>query len=98
MIIYTQSKLVELNISGNPFGNEGIQWIFRGLACAKQLTQVYLADCGWEDTDEVMECLQLSMTKNEVLARYDLKHNSMSDEGIEMLCEILGKANHVQGI
>lgn len=35
------------------------------------------------------------MITNDRLAKYDLKHNSIDDAGIEELCEILGLARHV---
>jgi hypothetical protein len=35
------------------------------------------------------------MTKNKKLSKYDLKHNNITDDGVDVLCEILEKANHV---
>ena len=69
--------------------------MFQGLACAKSLQQIYLSDCQWEDSEEVLEAMKLAMTRNELLGKYDLKHNSVSDEGIEEICKILGEAKHV---
>lgn len=37
VIIYQNSKIVELGLSGNPLMNEGAIKIFQGLACAKTL-------------------------------------------------------------
>lgn len=45
-----------------------------------------------------MESIKFAMTKNKVLGKYDIKHNQMSDEGIDKLCEILEEAKHVQQI
>ena len=45
-----------------------------------------------------MEAMKFAMTKNKVLSKYDIKHNQMSDEGIDKLCEILEEAKHVQAI
>lgn len=85
-------------MSGNPLGNEGIIKVFQGLSAAKSLTQVYLNDCGWDDSEEVMEAMKFAMTKNTVLGKYDLKHNSVSEEGIEMICAIVAEAKHVSSI
>ena len=43
----------------------------------------------------MLEAMKLAMTRNELLGKYDLKHNSVSDEGIEEICKILGEAKHV---
>lgn len=37
IIIFQNSKMVELALSGNPLANDGVIKIFRGLACAKSL-------------------------------------------------------------
>ena len=42
--------------------------------------------------------LRLAMTSNTTLTKYDLKHNSMEEEGVEELCKIVGEAKHVQAI
>ena len=75
--------------------NEGIIKIFQGLACAKSLQQVYLSDCQWNDSEEVLAAIKMSFTMNQTLGRYDLKHNDISEEGIEEICSVLGEAKHV---
>jgi len=38
------------------------------------------------------------MTSNTSLGKYDLKHNTISEEGVESICKILESAPHVQSI
>lgn len=38
------------------------------------------------------------MTRNTMLAKYDLKHNAVNEEGIDMICAILADAKHVNSI
>ena len=59
---------------------------------------VYLNDCQWEDTDEVMAAMKQAMCNNTNLGRYDLKHNAMSEEGIQTLISIIEEATHVNQI
>ena len=46
----------------------------------------------------MLNALRLAMTNNKTLTKYDLKHNSMEEEGVEALCKILADAKHVQGV
>jgi len=98
IIIYQNSKMVELALTGNPLKDEGIIKIFTGLAAAKALNSVYLSDCQWEDTEPVLASLEMAMKNNTTLGKYDLKHNTISEEGIEKIVEILGQANHVNTV
>ena len=50
IMIYQQSGLQLINLSGNQFDNEGIVEVFKGLAANKSLNNVMLCDCHWEDT------------------------------------------------
>lgn len=86
----------ELNISGNPIENEGAIKVLQALGAAKTLESIMMADCGFDESEEVMQAIKFSMTHNKVLARYDFKHNSItSDDGIETLCDILKDTPHV---
>ena len=63
----------------------------KGLAVAKSIKKVYLADNGWSsDSIEVMDALLDCMKKNKVLVRYDLQYNVMTDEGVMKIVEFLG--------
>ena len=42
--------------------------------------------------------MKIAMVTNVKINRYDLKHNSITDDGIEALTEILGEARHVQAL
>ena len=59
---------------------------------------VYLNDCQWWDDYPVLEAMKMAMVNNKTLCRYDLKHNSITDEGIEELCKIVAEAKHVNTI
>ena len=43
----------------------------------------------------MLDSLKLAMTQNTTLGRYDIKHNTISEEGIDRIVEILGEAKHV---
>lgn len=44
ILIYSQSKLEELNLSGNHLRNEGAIIVLRGVSIAKSLKKIYLSD------------------------------------------------------
>ena len=99
IIIYQSSKLQELNISGNPIKNEGAIKVFQALGAAKTMQSILMADCEFDESENVMEALKFSMTTNKVLSRYELKHNAItSDESIEFLCQTLESTPHVHTI
>ena len=75
--------------------NEGAIKCFQGLACSKTMTTIYISDCQWEATEDMMAAIKHCMTTNTTLAKYDLKHNAMEDAGIEELTTILGTCKHV---
>ena len=39
--------------------------------------------------------MRMSMNSNTTLAKYDLKHNNISEDGMTELCTILGESKHV---
>ena len=45
ILIFQNSKMLEINLQGNPLVNEGAILVFQGLAAAKTLQDVCLADC-----------------------------------------------------
>ena len=57
ILIYQHSQIELVNLSGNQLGNEGIIDVFKGLAANKSLNKVMLADCHWEDSEEVMAAM-----------------------------------------
>jgi hypothetical protein len=98
-LIYSHSTLEHVNLSGNHVGNDGIIWIFKGLACAKTITKVVLCDGNWEDTEDVFEAMLNCFTTNTKLAKYDFKFNEFSMDGVETLStEIIPAATHVQDV
>jgi len=44
ILIFSQSKLKELNLSGNFLRNDGVIGVLRGVSIAKSLQKIYLAD------------------------------------------------------
>ena len=42
--------------------------------------------------------MKIAMLSNIKIIKYDLKHNAITDEGIEALVAILGEAKHVQAL
>lgn len=44
ILIYTQSQLEELNLSGNHLRNDGVIVVLRGVSINKNLKKIYLAD------------------------------------------------------
>jgi hypothetical protein len=53
MLLYQESKLLELNLTGNPITNVGIIPIFCGLAVAKSMQKIYLGAQLWNDKNEM---------------------------------------------
>jgi|688.fasta_scaffold1787051_1 Ran GTPase-activating protein (RanGAP) involved in mRNA processing and transport len=57
--------------------------------CAKSLERFVIADNGINQSEGVMNAIELAWTKNQKLKRYDLRHNNITDDGVDRLCEIL---------
>ena len=57
--------------------------------CAKSLERFVIADNGINKSEGVMNAIELAWTKNQKLKRYDLRHNNITDDGVDRLCEIL---------
>ena len=77
-MLYQQSKLAELALSGNPMGNNGIIKVLHGLAAAKAMTTIYISDMQYDDSEPVMEALKFAMTRNKLCANYDIRHNELT--------------------
>lgn len=58
LLIYSQSNLEELNLSGNHLRNEGIITIFRGLSINKKLKKIYLADNQFNEDEKVLQAIE----------------------------------------
>ena len=43
----------------------------------------------------MLENLQFCMINNKKLSKYDLKHNNITDDGVDKICEFLLEANHI---
>lgn len=50
------------------------------------------------ESEEVLAAMKIAMVTNVKINKYDLKHNAITDDGIEALVEILGEAKHVQAL
>lgn len=96
MALYQYSALEDLNLSGNKLKNEGVTRIFQGYTCGKKLKKLAICDNEWTDeSEELMEALHNCMSKNKVLANYDLKHNNLTDEGVLKIVATLKESKHV---
>ena len=94
--IYQYSELKELDVSGNPIKDAGVIKLFEGLACSKSLEKVSAGDCQFNDSKEVLEHLEFCMTSNKKLSKYILKHNNITDDGVDFIADqILPNAQHV---
>ena len=69
--------------------------IFKGMGAAKTITTLYVSDIQFDDSEPVMEALKFAMTKNKICTNYDLRHNTLTDEGIDVLAGILKESPHV---
>lgn len=81
IMIYSRSALEEVNLSGNLLMNEGIVILLRGVAIAKSLKKILVADNQFNDDEEVTKALEFCMRKNQTLGKYDLKHNNINEAG-----------------
>lgn len=73
--------------------------IFRGLAAAKSLLKAQLCDCGWEDTQEVVQAMKIAFSSNKKLVRYDFRFNLISDEVISsLITDLIPNNPHIQDI
>ena len=95
LLIYSQSQLEELNLSGNHLRNDGIVVVLRGVSINKHLKKIYLADNQFNDDENVLEAIHSCWNKNKNLGRYDLRYNTFRDEGIERMATFLEEARHV---
>ena len=89
VIIYQSSLIQEMDLSGNKLGDKGAILLFQGLSCARSLEKISLADNGINQTKEVLDSIQVAWHKNTKLKKYDLKHNNITDDGVDRLCLIL---------
>jgi len=87
--------LEELNLSGNHLRNEGTIIIMKGVSVAKNLSKIFLSDNQFQEEDDVLESIEKCMVKNTRLGRYDFKYNFITDYGVQFICDVLEKANHV---
>lgn len=81
IFIYTRSALEEVNLSGNLLRNEGVRRVLLGVAIAKSLKKIYLADNQFNDDENILKAMEFCMIKNTTLTRYDFKYNNITDNG-----------------
>ena len=65
------------------------------MGAAKTLTTLYVSDNQFDDADDVMEAMKFAMNRNKTCTNYDLRHNTLTDEGVDVLAEILKESPHV---
>lgn len=98
IMIYSRSALEEVNLSGNLLMNEGIITILRGVAIAKSLKKILIADNQFNDDEDVCKALDFCMRKNQHLGKYDLKYNNIGEAGLIKLTETLKNNTHVHDV
>jgi len=98
ILIYSRSALEEVNLSGNLLMNEGIVFLLRGVAIAKSLKKILVADNQFNDDEDVMKAIEFCMRKNERLGKYDFKFNNIGEQGLIKLTEILKNQPHVSEV
>ncbi len=52
-----------------------------GVAIAKSLKKIYLADNQFNDDENILKAMEFCMIKNTTLTRYDFKYNNITDNG-----------------
>ena len=95
ILIYTQSQLEEMILSGNHLRNAGTIQVLKGTSVAKNLKKIYLADNQFLEEDDVLEAIDVCMKRNTNLGRYDFRFNFISDYGVKKIIETITEANHV---
>ena len=65
------------------------------MGAAKTITTLYISDMQFDDSEPVMEAMRFAMNKNKICTNYDLRHNTLTDEGIDVLASILKESPHV---
>lgn len=72
--------------------------VLRGVAIAKSLKKILVADNQFNDDEEVTKALEFCMRKNQHLGKYDLKYNNIGEAGLLKLTEILKNNPHVHDV
>ena len=83
ILIYTQSALEEVNLSGNCLSNKGVITVLRGATLGKNLKKIALADNQFNEEEKVLDTMMFCMRRNKKMAKYDFKHNTFTDDGKE---------------
>lgn len=81
IFIFSKSILEEVNLTGNLLRNEGVQKVLSGVAIAKSLKKIILADNQFTLEDSgVFKAIEVSMTKNKTLGKYDFSYNVVTKD------------------
>ena len=54
-----------------------------------------MSDNQFSDREDVLEAIKGTWKKNEKLVKWDLRHNDITDDGVEFLIEGLKECTHV---
>ena len=94
ILIYQQSGLEEIILSGNHLRDEGVIKVQNGVSCNKSLKNVVLADNQFFEEDNVLKAIENCFKRNKTCPQYDFKHNFIGDDGVEHIIKVLEEANH----
>ena len=81
ILIYSRSKLEDVNLAGNMLRNEGVIKVLNGVSIAKSLKKISLADNQFSDEEPVLKAIDACMVKNKNLGKYDFKYNNITEPG-----------------
>ena len=81
ILIYSRSKLEDVNLAGNMLRDEGVITVLNGVSIAKSLKKISLADNQFSESEAVLNAMDCCMVKNKNLGKYDFKYNNIADTG-----------------
>lgn len=81
LLIFSKSKMEHLMLTGNNLRNGGTKWVLKGVAAAKELQKIYLADNQFNEAPDMLDAIKSCMEKNKSLGKYDFRNNELGDEG-----------------
>ena len=98
MMIFTQSNLEELNLSGNLLRNDGLIALLKGVSINKKLSHLLLADNQFNEDDSVLDAIRSCFIKNQKLGHYDFRYNTLENYGVEKITSFLEEATWVSNV
>ena len=82
-------KLETLVLSCNPIGTEGAHLIFSAINCSCSIQRLSLCECDIAYNVELGDAIRQSSRQGSNLQQLQIDNNSLGDEGIAALCEVI---------